>query len=232
MLALERRLGLELFHRLPRGYDLTDQGRDLLTKVAAIEHHITPLTVSESRRRPFVKVSAGQWVTDYLCRRVSDLVGDTPILLRFIAADHVLNIGHREAVIGVRNRRPDQIGLAGRRIGRVRFAVYAVETHVTTWARVIGATPSARWLGERIGDSPSIEVTNSRNALDLALAGAARAVLPTFVGDAQSGVQRVSAPIEPLDHEQWLVTHEEDRTLTEVRHMIERIHAVLRAAIA
>lgn len=205
------------------------QGRDLLNKVNAIESRIAPLTDAERLRFSVVKVSAGQWVTDLLCKKAADLVGGTSVLLRFIAADHVLDIGSREAVIGVRNRRPDQMGLAGRRIGRVQFAVYAVDSNVVTWARVMGTTPSARWLGERLGDNPAIEVTNSRNALDLALAGAARAVLPTFVGDAQKGLQQVQPPIAVLEHEQWLVTHDEDRSLPEVRHMIERIYAVLRA---
>lgn len=231
MLALERRLGLELFQRLPRGYDLTDQGREFLSKVTTIESKIVPLADAEKRRRPVVKVSAGQWVTDLLCRKAAELVAGDPVSLRFIAADHVLDIGRREAVIGIRNRRPEQIGLAGRRIGRVQFAVYAVDSDVMTWARVIGTTPSVRWLDEKVGDAPSIEVTNSRNALDLALAGAARAVLPTFVGNSQKGLQQVTPTIEALDHEQWLVTHDEDRFLPEVRRMIERTYAVLRAAI-
>ncbi|MDH0872737.1 LysR family transcriptional regulator [Agrobacterium pusense] len=229
MLALERRLGLELFKRLPRGYELTEQGRDFLSKVTAIENKIAPL--ADAEKRPVVKISAGQWVTDLLCRKAAEIVESDPVLLRFIAADHVLDIGRREAVIGVRNRRPDQIGLAGRRIGRVQFAVYAVDNEVRTWARVIGATPSARWLDEKIGDEATIEVTNSRNALDLALAGVARAVLPTFVGNVQSGLEQVTAPIDILDHDQWLVTHDDDRFLPEVRRVIERTHAVLRTVI-
>lgn len=231
MLALERRLGLELFERLPRGYGLTDQGREFLNKVAAIESKIVPFADAEKHRRPIVKVSAGQWVTGLLCRKTAQLIADDPIALRFIAADHLLDIGRREAVIGIRNRRPEQTGLAGRRIGRVQFAVYAVNSKVTTWARVIGTTPSARWLDGNINDTPSIEVTNSRNALDLALAGASRAVLPTFVGNSQKGLQQVTPLIEALDHEQWLVTHDQDRFLPEVRRTIERVYAVLRAAI-
>ena len=231
MLALERRLGLELFKRLPRGYDLTDQGRDLLIKVTAIESKIAPLADVEKRRRPIVKISAGQWVTDLLCRRAAEIVEANLVSLRFIAADHVLDISRREAVIGIRNRRPEQIGLAGRRVGRVQFAVYAVDGEVRTWARVVGTTPSARWLDETIGDGLSIEVTNSRNALDLALAGMARVVLPTFVGNVHNGLQQVTAPIEVLDHDQWLVTHDEDRSLPDVRRVIERTYAVLKAAI-
>lgn len=232
MLALERRLGLELFERLPRGYSLTDQGRDLLDKVVELESRLAPISDARTRTsRPLVKISAGAWVTHLLCRRVSELVGDEPIVLRFISADHVLDIGRREAIIGIRNHRPEEVGLACRRTSRVRFAVYATDSRVTTWARVIGTTPSARWLQERIADAPAIEVTSPRNALDLVLAGAARAVLPTFIGDIQDGLVRVTPPIEELEHEQWLVTHHEDRFLPEVRRTIDRVHATLRTAI-
>lgn len=82
-------------------------------------------------------------------------------------------------------------------------------------------------LDGNINDTPSIEVTNSRNALDLALAGASRAVLPTFVGNSQKGLQQVTPLIEALDHEQWLVTRDQDRFRPEVRRTIERVYAVL-----
>lgn len=74
-------------------------------------------------------------------------------------------------------------------------------------------------------------MTNSRNALDLALASVARVVLPTFVGNNQSGLKQVTEPIGELEHDQLLVTHDEDRFLPDVRRVIERIYAVLRAAI-
>jgi len=75
-------------------------------------------------------------------------------------------------------------------------------------------------------------VTNPRNALDLAVSGMARMVLPTFIGEAEAGLRRVSPPIEELEHEQWLVTHDEDRFLPEVRRTIDRVYAVMRAALA
>ena len=43
MLALERRLGQELFERLPRGYVLTDQGRELLVRAADLADQIAPI---------------------------------------------------------------------------------------------------------------------------------------------------------------------------------------------
>ncbi|WP_029351920.1 LysR family transcriptional regulator [Bosea sp. 117] len=232
MLALERRLGQELFERQPRGYALTAQGLELLQRVAGLESLIAPLS-SPARRAapPLVKVSAGAWVTRLLCRHAAGLVDPGKVALRFIAADHVLDISRREAVIGIRNQRPDQIGLAGRRTGTVRFAAYAANDGITAWARVIGNTPSARWVRERTGEDAVIEVTNPRNALDLAVSGMARMVLPTFIGEAEAGLRRVSPPIEELEHEQWLVTHDEDRFLPEVRRTIDRVYAVMRAAL-
>ncbi|MET3900236.1 DNA-binding transcriptional LysR family regulator [Devosia sp. UYZn731] len=232
MLSLERRLGLDLFERLPRGYALTEQGKDLLAKVAELEGQLTLLSTANGRvAAPVVKVSAGTWTTHLLCQRVTDLVKDDSIALRFIAADQVLDIGRREAVIGIRNQRPEQLDLAGRRVGKVQFAVYAADSKISSWVRVIGSTPSAKWLLSKTSGAQAMEVTNPRNALDLALVGAARAVLPTFIGDAQHGLQRVTPAIDDLEHEQWLVTHHQDRFLPEVRRTVDRVYATLRAAV-
>ncbi len=231
MLALERRLGRELFRRLPRGYELTADGQDFLTKASAIEVQLHPIVVADpDRMTPVVKVSAGLWVTQYLCARASDIMRGDQIRLRFSAEDHLVDIGRREALIGIRNHRPDGPGLAGRKVAQVAFAVYARDETIGTWASVLGTTPSAQWVQAKAQHDPSIEVTSSRNALDLALSGAARAVLPTFIGNQYGDLQQLSDPIPELVHDQWLVTHHEDRFLPEVRMAIDRIAAILRAA--
>ena len=231
MIELERDLGRELFWRRPRGYDLTEDGKALLEKVQHIEARVLPVAEDKaSLTPPVVKVSAGTWVTWLLLGESKDLVGPVPVRLRFISSEDVLDIGHREAVIGIRNHRPDAIGLAGRKIGRVRFAIYATDTHVSTWARVLSNTPSAKWVKERSKGGDAIEITAPRNALDLANAGLARAVLPTFVGNAQPALIQTSECIASLDHDQWLVSHDNDRFLPEVRHVIDRSYSILRDA--
>ncbi|WP_298934582.1 LysR family transcriptional regulator [uncultured Ruegeria sp.] len=231
MIELERNLGIELFRRRPRGYDLTKDGQALLEKVASIEARVLPVTESSlATAPPLVKISAGTWVTRVLVGAVGKLCGSIPVRLRFISSEDVLKIGHREAAIGIRNHRPEEIGLAGRKIGRVRFAVYAVDESVSTWARVLSNTPSANWLREHSQGHDAIEVTAPQNALDLANAGMARAVLPTFIGNAQRGLKPVSPLIVDLEHDQWLVSHHDDRFLPEVRHVIDRTHAILMEA--
>lgn len=234
MLSLEKRLGQELFERQARGYLLTQYGQELLDKTLRLEQGINPIlsSVKGSVRRR-VKISAGTWVTQLLSQHVASLLADDEVVLQFISADHALDFSHREAVIGVRNQRPSEIALAGRQVGEVRFAVYAASTDIQVWASVVGTTPSANWLREQLSrssaDEACIEVTDPRNALDMAIAGAVRVVLPTFVGDATSGLVRISDPIDDLSHTQWLVTHHEERHVPEVRRVIERVYAVLSA---
>ena len=232
MLVLERRLGSDLFRRLPRGYALTEAGKKLLAEAEDLESRIQPIMdIDPAQAMPIVKVSAGTWVTRLLCEKVADLIGPDPIRLSFIAADEVVDIGRREALIGIRNRRPDGPGLAGRRITRIGFAIYATDDTVRTWARVIGTTPSAMWVDDRIGGGASIAVTSPRNALDLALTGAARVVLPTFIGSRYDALEQISPEIADLEHDQWLVTHHEDRFIPTVRKVIDRIHRILKTTL-
>jgi len=231
MLNLERRLGSDLFQRMARGYALTEDGQHLLAKAARLESLVLPITAIDPEQAiPVVKVSAGSWVTHLLCANVSEIIGSDRIRLRFIASDDVADIGRREALIGIRNHRPEGSGLAGRRITRVRFAVYARNRKVNTWARVIATTPSAKWVREEARTADAIEVTSPRNALDLALAGTARVVLPTFIGSQFDTLKQVSPLIGDLEHEQWLVTHHEDRFVPQVRKVIDRIYLILKQA--
>lgn len=229
MLALEGAVGAELFRRLARGYELTEQGLDLLNRVSELEARIEPIANGPGkRRRALIKISAGTWMTQAICERATLILGnDNRLSLRFISADHEQDIARREAVIGIRNNRPEQIGLACRKVGRIRFAGYAVNDTLRPWVRVMGKTPSALWLAANTDLTDSLEVVTPRNALDLAITGVARALLPTFIGDRQEGLVRVTPPIQELEHDQWLVMHHEERFVPDVRRTIDRIHDVL-----
>lgn len=231
MQALEQATGSELFLRHARGYELTEEGHAFLTRVTDIENRIIPLNKSTGQDGQIVvKISAGSWMTHALCTRASDILkGASKTRLRFISAERELNISHREAIIGIRNRRPDQIGLACQKVGQVRFAGYATERDVTTWVQVTNKTPSARWVAAHTKARPAMEVSAPRNALDLARSGAARAILPSFVGDPDPALRRVTGYIHELTHDQWLVTHQDDRFRPEVRQTIDNIRAVVRS---
>jgi len=108
MQALERALGLCLFVRHDRGYELTGEGRALLEDLQDVDARLARVTTPKSAQaRPQVRLSAGTWTTLHLLSHIHMLQGDPPDLrLRFVSSEAVLDIAHREVVIGMRNARP------------------------------------------------------------------------------------------------------------------------------
>lgn len=229
MHALERSMGRELFVRHDRGYEMTAEAREIIEKLTQVETQIVRLTAAPATQdRPLVKVSAGTWTSLALLERLNDITGQpADIRLRFISAEDILDIPHREVVIGFRNQRPTEDGLAGRKLSRVEFAPYGSAGAPDRWIKVLADTPSARWLDKTIGKDAVCEVTAPRNSLDLALAGQGVALLPTFIGSRYERLEQCGGTIADLSHDQWIVTHQEDRHLPEVRRAIDRLVAVL-----
>lgn len=229
MYALERSIGKELFVRHDRGYELLADGKKLLEELTFIETKISSLTTKSSlENKPLVKISAGTWTTLFLIQNIEQLSGaldDT--LVRFISTEKILDISHREIVIGIRNSRPTDDSLVCRKLKRVEFAPYAVTDAPKLWIKVLADIPSARWLDRFVVSNSICEVSVPRNSLDLALEGKGIALLPTFIGDAQPTLQRVGNIIDELGHDQWLVTHHEDRYLPEVRSIVTRLGSTL-----
>ncbi|MEP0520493.1 MAG: LysR family transcriptional regulator [Hyphomicrobiales bacterium] len=231
MLALERSMERELFIRHDRGYEMTAEARKLLDDLQDVEARIVRSTLPPtSNARPLVKISAGAWTTLAMIENLDEITGKpADIRLRFMSAEQSLDITRREVVIGVRNARPTEEGLAGRRLSPVEFAPYATAAAPELWIRVVADTPSARWLAKTVGNDALCEVNSPRNSLDLALSGKGIALLPTFIGDQQRGLSRISSAIPELTHYQWIVTHQDDRHIPEVRRTIDRICRLLEA---
>ena len=225
MWALERALGRELFVRRTHGYELTGEGRRLRHELAPAEAAVARATArGGGDALPLVKIAAGTWTTLALADALGAILGEPRDLrVRLLQGEDVLSIPRREAAIGFRSRRPAEEGLAGRRLRRVEFAPYAVPGAPDAWIVVDADTPSACWVAARAGDGAAVETTAPRPALDLALQGLGRAMLPTFVGDARAPLERVGAPVEELAHDQWLVAHADDRGLPEIRLALDRI---------
>jgi len=179
-------------------------------------------------RRMLSLEAAGSWTTLALMPHIHFLQGEpADILLRFIAAEATLDILHREVVIGFRNKRPIEESLVCRKLAPVEFAPYGLAEAPLRWVKVLVDTPSARWVDRHVGADALCEVNAPRNSLDLALAGAGIALLPTFVGDAQPTLVRRGKVVSELSHDRWLVVHQQARELPPVRRAIDRLCEVL-----
>jgi DNA-binding transcriptional LysR family regulator len=234
--ALERRLGRTLFDRRQTGYRLTDAGRELYAQ--ALEMELAADAVERWRDRDarrIVRISAGAWTSRFLARNIDRLwrPGE-PIGIELTTAHALVDILHRQADIGIRNRAPDDARLAGRRIQDIANCAYCARAVASpdelTWIGVTGdaaVTPTARWVRARDTDAPVLICSDARAVLDMVRAGAGRAVLPCFIGDSEAALIRIADPIPELRGEQWLALNDQTRQEPAVRTVIDRLAALL-----
>lgn len=235
MTALERRLDRKLFDRKQTGYGLTDAGRELYRQ--ALEMELAAGAVERWRARNarrIVRISAGSWTSRFLARNIGSLrKPDEAIGIELSTAHARVDIGHRQADIGIRNRAPDEARLAGRRVQDLAHCVFRgrhAPAGDLPWIGVTGdaaITPSARWVSARNTDGTVLTCSDARVVLDFVRAGAGQAVLPCFVGDEEDELVRVGEPVGELRGEQWLALNDQARREPAVRTVIDRLVALL-----
>lgn len=233
MKAFEAELGRRLFAHGADGYRLTPEGRDLAARTGAMEEGARQVAAwRETARGPApVRISAGTWTALDLAERVAEFwTHAAPWRPEFMYCDLDLDIARREIDIGIRNRRPEQPWVAGRRIGGVDYAVYGANDSVEGWIGPSSGspeTPSIRWVLERHGGAVVTSANSPHLAAALARAGMGRLVLPMFFGERAEGLSRLSEPIAELHSEQWLVSHQDARHDLPIRAALDAIGGYL-----
>lgn len=239
--ALERQVGEPLFHRSQSGYRLTQAGEDLLARAEDVEAAMQSLkrwkegAVGER----VVRLSAGSWTSVFVSSHVGDIwTVEDRFGLELVTAMEKVDIGRRNADLGIRSARPTEQWLAGRMMGRVAYAIYSGLNLVNGikagyFVGVVGEggqTHSARWMQARHGDRIAVRGNDAMSVRELVAAGAGMSVFPCFVGDSDPRLVRVAPPITELETDQWLVSHHEERHEPSVRAVADRIVALMRQA--
>lgn len=232
--ALERQLGEPLFHRSQTGYRLTPAGEALLARAEDVETAMLALKRWKEGAigDRVVRVSAGAWTSAFLARHIEALWSvEDRFGLELVTANEKIDIGRRNADLGVRNQRPSEQWLAGRLIGKVAYGLYSGLNLVNGIAAgyFVGIagdgaqTQSARWMQARHGDRIAVRGNDSMSVRELVAAGAGLSVFPCFVGDSDPRLVRVAPLIGELETDQWLVSHHEERHTPAVRAVADRI---------
>lgn len=129
--ALEDELGLILFDRVNSGYALTEAGKLLIEKAAAVERAATALgeeALNQHRRvRKTIRVSATEGLGVYVLAPILTHFGrEFPkTTLELIVDNDAVDILQREAEIAVRLVRPIVPDLIARRVGTLSFQLFA-----------------------------------------------------------------------------------------------------------
>jgi DNA-binding transcriptional LysR family regulator len=238
--ALESQIGARLFERLPDRFVPTAAGEELLADTAAMEK----AALSINRRSAgltdtvsgVVRLSAGEAMSALLARHLPELRKSLKQIEFELTASHTLaNLSRREADLLIREQVPELGGIVARKLGRVAYAIYGHPSLASRKPDLKAAPwigfdddhsymPGQHWLQQLLdGAKPAVRGNNWLVLLEAARAGAGLAVLPCYLGDPDTKLQRIGGVIADVFADQWLLVHRDLRALPRVRAVMDAV---------
>lgn len=245
--AIEKKLGVRFFDRLPQGYVLTEAGEAAMRAAEHIDDEVNglarELVGKDLRLQGNIRVTAPEGVSLKLlaphlarfCRLHPDIHID------LVATGMTLQLSRREADLAIRvTSKPPDTSI-GRRICQFRFGLYASPAYLKKhgprelaehdWVMTDDSRdwfPSAIW--KRLGQPRARLVLSSNSTMAIvnaAVEGMGVAPLPCFLGDSEKGLRRVIPPLEEMTLELWLLTHTDLRHTARVRALMHFLQEAL-----
>lgn len=134
--ALEEQLGGELFHRQPRGLDLTETGAALLQPARSMREAANAMALAVAGRdeglEGTVRITASVAVTVFHLPRILTEIrqAEPRIALDIVPSDRSSNLLYREADIAIRMYRPTQQDLVTRHLGDTAVGIFAARSYL------------------------------------------------------------------------------------------------------
>jgi DNA-binding transcriptional LysR family regulator len=242
--ALEERLAVRLFERLPGGVYLpTSAGERMATAAERMEDEALALDRDiagrDHRLSGRLRVTCSETLAyRLLTRHLAVFRREHPgIVVELVIDNRVLSLPRRESDIALRPTRPKQGDLWGRKLAGVAWGVYGarallqstqtpilvaedLSAHaVIGWGEGTASIAAADWLSRTVRAEAFVYRANSMvNQMLAARAGIGLAVLPCFLGDAEPDLARaLPQPVPELMGELWIVTHADLKDTARVR---------------
>ena len=242
--ALEARLGVRLFERLPGGaYQATAAGERMAAAAERMEDEALTIDrdiagrdhrLSGRLRVTSSETLAYRKLTSHLARFRQTHPG---IVVELVVDNRVLNLSRREADIALRPMRPKEGDLWGRKLADVAWTVYGAVDYLEEsggavsspeglgrhaligWEDTAVGIMAADWLNRMVPDDAFVYRTNSLvNQFVAARAGIGLALLPCYLGDEDADLVRaLPGPVPDLAGELWIVTHADLKRTARVR---------------
>jgi DNA-binding transcriptional LysR family regulator len=246
--AFERKHGLRVFERLPGGYALTSSGNELLAAARGLEHTILTLERKLAGQDQRAEGTVRLATTDTLMASILPAklaefrIAHPGILLEVTASNAMVNLARRDADIAIRPVIEPPETLIGRRICAVAFAVYASNAYIAgnncttpleaqTWLSTnasLANTSVSRWMTDAVPEAHKVMYVDSLVTMkELCAAGAGLAALPCYLGDTDSRLVRVRAPIREMSTALWVLTHPDIVRTMRFRLFLDFIGAAL-----
>jgi DNA-binding transcriptional LysR family regulator len=240
--ALEAALGQRLFQRTPAGFVLTDEGTLLLSHAERIEEEALAierkLAGQSQQLEGTLRITSSDWFgTHVLAPVLAEYANRHPgVTLELLTDARLLSLSRREADVAFRIRPFDEGDVVSRKLLHMRYAVYQQEgLPVPVAGDGTGSTllalessfaglPDDSWLPSMLPRARIALRSNSRDVqARLCAQGTGIAVLPTPLGDATRGLQRLDLGAEPPGRDTWIGYHRDLRGLSRLRALLDLV---------
>lgn len=245
--ALESSLGVRLVVRRARELVLTPDGEALVVDLRRMEDALVVaqrrLAAESADEGSPVRVTVTEGLGAALVRR---LAGVSDLRLSLVVANESVDLSRRVADLAIRLYRPRQPDLVARKVGTLRFGLYAAPSYlarrgvprrasdlahhdVVRWGGALHP-PFERWLRDQCGGSPPRLVVDSLALVhEAGRAGWGVIAGACVVLDRDPALRRVlpRAPIPSM--EVWLAAHRDVRKGSRVARAWELLERTLRA---
>ncbi len=246
--ALEKKLGVRLFERLPGGsYQATPAGERMAAAAERMEDEALSLerdiTGRDHRLSGRLRVTSSETLAySRLTRHLAAFRQAHPgIVVELAITNRVLSLSRREADIALRPVRPREGDLWGRKLSDVAWTFYAspkllksvggalsrakdvIRHPLIGWEEETAGVMAADWLSRAAPTSAFVYRSSSLvNQMTAARAGIGFALLPCYLGDGYPDLARALAdPIPELAGELWMVTHADLKSTARVRAFLD-----------
>ncbi len=248
--AAEARLRVRLFDRTPEGLIATSAGHELVAVAEGVEAEVLALEGRlldrDARLRGALRVATMDIVFARFHADFGRFVQRYPeVELTVLSSDREASLTRREADVAIRLSDTPPDDLVGRRVGRVRFAVYGSAALVDAigadaplerfpwlhWDRRLGMRWLDDWLAHHApGARVALRVDMPSTQLQRAVAaGLGVTFLSCFAGDADPALRRIG-PVRPeFGRDLWLLTLADLRQSGRVRAFMDHMGDALAA---
>ncbi|MGJ8616732.1 MAG: LysR family transcriptional regulator [Sulfitobacter sp.] len=239
--ALEKELGVALFERVGRGLVPTPAGMEMLQHVRSMgeaAYGLTRIASGQSHSvEGTVSITASEVTSAYVLPPIlAELRRAYPgIRVDVVASNALRDLRRREADIALRHVAPDDPDLIARKLKPGVARLYAAQTYLEragpfdtleelVRADFIGFEENETLLAGLNGFGVPVEaerfIACSESHLvqwQMAQQGIGIGVMAQRIGDATSGMVRISEWLEPFCYDSWLVAHRELNTSRRLR---------------
>ncbi|WP_126452906.1 LysR family transcriptional regulator [Sulfuriflexus mobilis] len=239
--AIEEKVAMRLFERLPTGYVMTEASEAMLKSAEIIEAEMfnlsRKLVGGDTRLSGALHVTAPDALAiEILLPHIVSFCRTYPgIELNLSVENSFLDLSLREADVAIRSTTTPPETAVGRRLCNLGATIYGASQYLDDHS---GATleeyawlmpqknqgwfSANQWLAQHHPEASVVFRSNTLLALFEAVKqGLGVAPLPFFLADPEVGLKRVLAPPKEFTSELWLLTHPDLRRTARVRAFVE-----------